>query len=108
MPVAANVTSFPSFSIVVNDTTPIWAYCRQTNHCESGMVFAINANDSSAKSFSAFQALANSSNATTGAPASNSTGNSTTAGNVSGASRTVGTSAGLALGLVGALFAVVL
>ncbi|KLO20561.1 Cupredoxin [Schizopora paradoxa] len=105
MPVAANSSSFPSFSIVVNDTTPVWAYCRQTGHCESGMVFAINANDSSSKSFSAFQLLANGSNTTTGEPASS---NSTTSSNVSGASRTVGTSAGLALGLVGALFAVVM
>lgn len=107
MPVAANSTEFPTFSIVVNDTTPIWAYCRQTDHCESGMVFAINANDSSSKSFSAFLAEAKASNATTGAPAasaSSASGATTTAGAASGASRTVSASAGLGLGLIGAAF----
>jgi len=37
----------PTFSIVINDTTPIWGYCAQVvpvPHCEAGMVFAINAN----------------------------------------------------------------
>jgi len=104
MPVAANSSVFPSFSIVVNDTNPVWGYCMQTNHCESGMVFAINANDSSSKSFTAFEALAKGSNSTTGAPPATSS----TASNVSGSSRTVGVSASLALGLVGAVFAVLL
>ena len=41
-------TASPSgstFTIIVNDTTPIWIYCGQTasNHCQSGMVAAINA-----------------------------------------------------------------
>jgi len=102
MPVAANASTFPSFSIVVNDTNPVWAYCRQTDHCEQGMVFAINANDTSSKSFTAFEALANSSNSTSGAPAATT---SSTSSDVSGASRTVGVNAGLALGLVGAVFA---
>lgn len=29
MPVADGVTTFPTWNITVNDTTPIWAYCRQ-------------------------------------------------------------------------------
>jgi hypothetical protein len=34
-----------TFTITVNDTSPIWIYCGQTveNHCQSGMVAAINA-----------------------------------------------------------------
>ncbi|OAQ91406.1 extracellular serine-rich protein [Purpureocillium lilacinum] len=34
-----------TFTITVNDTKPVWVYCSQTtgNHCQSGMVHAINA-----------------------------------------------------------------
>jgi hypothetical protein len=37
--------SSTTFTITVNDTNPIWFYCGQTlgNHCQSGMVGAINA-----------------------------------------------------------------
>jgi plastocyanin len=31
-----------TFTITVNDTTPIWFYCGQGTHCESGMVGVIN------------------------------------------------------------------
>ncbi|TDL28396.1 hypothetical protein BD410DRAFT_780896 [Rickenella mellea] len=61
-PVADNTTTYPTWSITVNDTNPVWAYCKQKtatgSHCGAGMVFAINAVDSSAKNFSAFQAAA--------------------------------------------------
>jgi len=59
-PVAANTTG-PSFSITVNNTTPIWGYCAQTSpvsHCGSGMVFSINAVESGPNNFAAFLALA--------------------------------------------------
>ena len=51
MPVSPGQTDLPTFEITVNDTNPIWGYCRQTNppnktHCQSGMVFAVNAPDS--------------------------------------------------------------
>lgn len=36
------------------DTNPVWVYCRQTGHCQKGMVFAINPGDK----FAAFQAAA--------------------------------------------------
>lgn len=74
-------TEFQSWSITVNDTTPIWAYCRQTNpksHCGAGMVFSVNANTN--KSFSAFQSNAEAQNGTS----SNSTGASGTTGATSG------------------------
>jgi len=32
----------PTFTIEVNDTKPIWFYCSQGKHCQSGMVGAIN------------------------------------------------------------------
>jgi plastocyanin len=51
-----NATSFQQFSITVNVSTPLWFYCRQTTHCQKGMVFAIN--PTADKSFGAFQANA--------------------------------------------------
>jgi plastocyanin len=61
MAVSADVTNFPTMTITINDTKPVWGYCRQTtpvSHCESGMVFSINAVESSANSFEAYQAKA--------------------------------------------------
>jgi len=56
MPVAANATQVPSMTITVNDTTPLWFYCKQSGHCGQGMVFAVN--PTADKSFEAFQAAA--------------------------------------------------
>jgi len=64
-PVGDGVTDFPTYTVRVNDTKPIWAYCRQANHCSSGMVFAVNTDESSAKTFAAFQALAKGSGSST-------------------------------------------
>jgi len=63
-PVAANATTFPTWNLTINDTSPIWAYCRQPTHCGSGMVFAVNSDESSARNFSAFQSLAEALNGT--------------------------------------------
>jgi plastocyanin len=54
-------TTFPTWRLTVNDTTPVWVYCRQKSpksHCGAGMVFAINSADDTQKSFTAFQKLA--------------------------------------------------
>ncbi|KAJ7771663.1 Cupredoxin [Mycena metata] len=56
MPVDANATQFPTYTIQINDTTPIWVYCRQLTHCGSGMTFSVNAVEPN--SFAAFQAKA--------------------------------------------------
>lgn len=54
-----------TFSITINDTKPIWGYCRQTGHCGQGMVVAINANtDGQTHDFDAYLQLALNSNAT--------------------------------------------
>ncbi len=82
MPVTAGATTFPTFTVQVNDTAPIWAYCRQESHCGQGMVFAVNANESSPKSFEAFEALARQLNGTT---STNTTSSSTTGKNGAGA-----------------------
>jgi len=68
MPVAADATTFPTYSITVNQTTtPIWAYCRQANHCQQGMVFAINANQTAMDTFTTNAKASNSSSSTSGA-----------------------------------------
>lgn len=106
MAVAADASAFPTFNITVNDTAPVWAYCRQANHCGGGMVFAINAVESSNKSFAAFQALAKQINGTAGSgsgTASSATPSSTSAPStgVNGAGRLV--IAGSWVGAVSAL-----
>jgi len=63
-PVAAGATSFNSYTITVNDTRPIWAYCKQGNHCGAGMVFAANAVENGPRNFTAFQDLARQINGT--------------------------------------------
>ena len=93
MPVATNATAFPTYTIQVNDTTPIWAYCRQTGHCGQGMVFAANAVESGPNTFEAFQARAEQINGTS----SNSTSSTTGSRNGAGAVRLSGT--GIVVGL---------
>jgi len=109
MPVPANSTDFPTFSITVSDTNPIWAYCAQktpSSHCGAGMVIGINSNESSPKNFSAFQALAMQQNGTA-SNATNTTSAGTTQPTTSGAFATKG-SLGVVVGVAGALFALLL
>ncbi|KAL4075411.1 hypothetical protein V8B97DRAFT_1915992 [Scleroderma yunnanense] len=47
-----------NYSITVNDTNPIWVYCKQSDHCSEGMVFSVNAPTTGSETFSAFQAKA--------------------------------------------------
>lgn len=55
IPVPDSATSgFPLAEFTVVDSNPIWVYCRQGNHCQQGMVFAINPGNK----FAAFQAAA--------------------------------------------------
>jgi plastocyanin len=66
---------FPVWNYTVETTEPIWAYCKQktpASHCGTGMVFAINSDESSGRSFAQFQELAKKLNSTTAA--ANTTG----------------------------------
>jgi len=47
---------------VKQDTSPIWMFCNQDKHCNSGMVFAINAPDSGDKTYSAYKEKAKTAN----------------------------------------------
>ncbi|TYJ54296.1 hypothetical protein B9479_005055 [Cryptococcus floricola] len=72
--VPGNADSPTSFSISINDTTPLWMFCGQTGHCKAGMVMSINA-PSTGKTFAAFQAAAaGNSSSTDSSSSSNSTG----------------------------------
>lgn len=42
MPVAAGAQSIPVFTVMVNDTRPMWFYCSQGRHCQNGMVMVVN------------------------------------------------------------------
>jgi len=95
MPVAANATTFPTWTVSINDTTPVWVFCKQANHCSQGMVLAVNSVDSGPNSFSAFQAKAQGTSGTSG-------GTSPTTAPTSGASSwNRGLSGGLVLAMGG-------
>lgn len=42
MAVAATATTTPTYTIIVNNTTPVWLYCSQGKHCQAGMTMVIN------------------------------------------------------------------
>jgi len=50
--------SIPTFSVLVNDTNPIWMYCGQVGHCQKGMAMVINENAASNKTLEAYKAAA--------------------------------------------------
>ncbi|KAF2230436.1 hypothetical protein EV356DRAFT_453829 [Viridothelium virens] len=60
MPMPANPQSMPVFSVPVKDANPVYFYCAQSNHCQSGMVGAINAPTSGSMSVDAFASAAKS------------------------------------------------
>lgn len=81
----------PTYSITVNDTAPIWVYCQQKGHCGNGMVFAVNADESSDRNFAAFQQLAKTLNGTSASnPTSGSYGAAAASISSIGAAATVG------------------
>lgn len=57
-------SDLPYFDVTVNDTKPIWGYCGQHTHCQSGMVFSINAAFEGNDTYENFRQLAISSNIT--------------------------------------------
>jgi plastocyanin len=85
-PVGDNATEFPTFTVSVNNTTPVWVYCAQVSHCPSGMVFAVNP-PATGNTFDAFRAKAMGSSSSSTSPSStggNSTPTSANSGAVGG------------------------
>ncbi|KAK7035741.1 programmed cell death protein 5 [Favolaschia claudopus] len=68
MAVSPDATNFPTFTIQINDTQPIWVYCQQAGHCGQGMVFSVNAVESGPNNFGAFKDKAIQLNGTAAAP----------------------------------------
>lgn len=103
MPVADDATTFPTWNLTVNDTSPIWAYCKQAGHCGSGMVFSVNSVESGPNNFAAFEAAAKQQNGSTvTATSSASSSSGTTKSNANGASMIqINRGAGIAVALVG-------
>lgn len=58
MAVASTATTFPTYTVKINDTAPIWVYCKQSGHCGQGMVFSVNAVESGSNTYAAFKANA--------------------------------------------------
>jgi plastocyanin len=112
-PVAASASSgqVPTFTIQINNTSPLWVYCAQGKHCEAGMVMVINENTAanSTRSLANFKSLA--AGATTVVPGTSTTGSNSssssggTSSTTSGVSSTSSTAAsfGNALTAPGAL-----
>jgi len=55
MPVSADATTFPVWTIQITQTTPFWFFCAHQGHCPKGMVGSVNANESSNKTYEAFK-----------------------------------------------------
>jgi len=88
IPVAEGATEFPEWTMVVNDTAPIWAYCRQPNpqsHCGAGMVFSINSDEQGERNFAAFQGVAQAINGTAALANADPVPTDSTAADASGA-----------------------
>jgi plastocyanin len=60
MPVTASSTETPTYTILINNTTPMWIYCSQGRHCQNGMTMVINVNPTAnaTRTLANFQALA--------------------------------------------------
>jgi plastocyanin len=86
MPIVAGQAN-PTFTVLVNDTTPLYFHCAQTGHCGKGMVFSVNTDEQGARSSTAFQTLAKQVNGT-----SASTGGTTTPAGGAAAVATTGAS----------------
>ena len=115
--VGPNVTDFPTWNVTVNDTNPLWFYCKQHNpdgssHCGHGMVFAVNPVQSSPRNFSAFQQLAQTLNGTNTTTTTSSSGSSapsaTTTGTNNNGASSVAVNLALGLASVLAIFATAL
>ncbi|KLJ07120.1 hypothetical protein EMPG_17390, partial [Blastomyces silverae] len=58
LPVSADAADMPVFTVMINDTDPVWLFCGQNNHCQNGMVMVINPPDAPDRDIEAFRSLA--------------------------------------------------
>jgi len=105
MPVADGATTFPVYTIKINDTAPVWVYCRQATHCGSGMVFAVNAIESGPNNFDAFKAKAIQLNGTAAATSSGAAATATSGG---AKVNSISHGAGIVIAIIAVVFSVFL
>ncbi|KAB5583532.1 hypothetical protein GE09DRAFT_304573 [Coniochaeta sp. 2T2.1] len=86
-----------TYSIMINDTKPIWVYCATGKHCVNGMAMVINENSSSNKTLSAYKSLA--AGASTVVPGTNTTGGGTSGTTPSGSATSPAVTTDGAMGL---------
>ncbi|KAG8976272.1 hypothetical protein FRB94_013762 [Tulasnella sp. JGI-2019a] len=86
---AATATSFPTYSVKVNDTNPLWFHCAQNGHCPAGMVFAVNVGASDFNTFMTNAKTGGTAGAS-GTPGTGGAGGAPGAGGTPGASGTPG------------------
>ncbi|RPA86587.1 hypothetical protein BJ508DRAFT_204083 [Ascobolus immersus RN42] len=78
MPVTAEDTMMPVFTIDVNSTAPMWFYCATGKHCQNGMVGVINPPaNSTGRTIDAYKTAAKAA-ANNVAPSGQASGNSPT------------------------------
>jgi len=68
-PVAANAEDRPTWTVQINNTNPIWLYCSQADHCQSGMVAVINPPSSGARTLASYKSAAASESSNQSPPA---------------------------------------
>ncbi|OAX77560.1 hypothetical protein ACJ72_08140 [Emergomyces africanus] len=56
--VTPDSATMPVFTIMVNDSKPLWLFCGQKNHCQNGMVMVINPPEAQDRGIEAFRNLA--------------------------------------------------
>lgn len=86
------------FTIMVNDTKPIWMYCATKGHCQKGMAMVINAPQTGAKTLAAYKAAAAKVDANVTATTGSANG---TSGNASASSPAPGSASSVVKSLVG-------
>lgn len=55
---SADVGQIPIYTVLINDTSPLWFYCGQGPHCANGMAMVINEKSDGPKTLDAYKASA--------------------------------------------------
>ncbi|KAH9869938.1 hypothetical protein J1614_006859 [Plenodomus biglobosus] len=81
---AAATNQLLTYTVPVKDDKPVWFYCTQGQHCQAGMVGAINAPESGNKTVASFTALAATApeNLTPGSASGSGSSSNSSAGNL--------------------------
>jgi hypothetical protein len=89
------------FTIMINDTKPIWMYCATGDHCQKGMVMAINAPQEGERTLALYKAAA--AKVAVKSPTSSSTNGSTSdaSGTAAGGAAPTGAASSVVKSMVG-------